>query len=308
MIANKTKQMSTGILSFDSALMSPADESFFSDDCLQTQQHCSDVTSELASDEWLPDLQGFDDIRSCCDDLELNLTNEPELSLEAMTKEVDTDYQSKANELSIDYLDSTAMMSPLSLEPSSPQSIAVSPLEHHLDSELDSSAISLLEEILSANSSDSEYLSDQCFVSDLDLQSITEVSKDSQMAIKEEQPEIRSAPKRQYKRKLQTNETQIKSNKRSKTTLTERRERKRNQNKSAANRYRQKKRAELDGIEEEQHKEEEINNQLREQLQKLQMEFRVVYSLAKAAFTTDREKALKIEFVDLRVLSDNLLD
>jgi len=300
MIANKTKQMSTEILSFDSALLSPADQSFFSDDCLQTQ-HYSEITSQLASDDWL---QGFEDIRSFCNDLEISLNNEPEFTLEAMEKEADTQYQTKDNEI-IDYFDSSAFMSPLSLEPSSPQAIDGSPIEHQLDSGVETSAMSLLEEILSANSSDSESLTDQCFDSELSLQCITEVSKDSE--ISEEISQIRSVPKRQYKRKAQTNDTNIGTNKRSKKTVTERKERKRNQNKSAANRYRQKKRAELDDIEYEQRIYEENNNKLKAQLQKLQMEFKVVYPLAKAAFSSDPNKSLLLQMLDIRVLSDNLL-
>jgi len=303
MIANKTNQMSTGILSFDSAIMSPADQSFFSDDCPQTQ-HCSEITSQLASDEWM--LQDFEDIKSFCDDFELSLNYEPEFSLEGMAKGVDTQYQTKADEI-IDYLESTAFMSPQSIEPSSPQSIVDSPIEYQLDLEEDNSAITLLEEILSANSSDSESLSDQCFDSELNVQCITEVSKDSEIGAK---TSAEDRPKRQYKRKLQTNEKikeTVKSKKR-KTTITERRERKRSQNKSAANRYRQKKRAELDVIEHQQSEEEKVNNKLKAQLQKLQMEFKVVYPLAKAAFAADPNKALQLQMLDLRVLSDNLLE
>jgi len=295
----KTKQMSTEILSFDSALLSPADQSFFSDDCLQTQ-HCSEITSQLASDDWLQD---FEDIRTFCDGLELDLNYEPELTLEAMEKEVETENESKANEI-FDYLDSTAFLSPLSIEPSSPQSIADSPVDHKLDSGVDTSAMTLLEELLSANSSDSEYNSDQCFESELNIQSITEVSKDSDMA---EESDSKPTPKRQYKRKA-NDLTEKKTNKRRKTTLTERRERKRNQNKSAANRYRQKKRQEIDGIESQQNELEDINNQLKAQIQKLQMEFKVVYPLAKAAFASDHKKALQLQMLDIRVLTDNLLE
>jgi len=300
MIANKTKQMSTEILSFDSALLSPADQSFFSDDCLQTQ-HCSEITPQLASDDWLQD---FEDIRSFCDGLELSLNYEPEFTLEAMTKEADTQYQSKANER-IDYLDSTAFMSPQSIEPSSPQRIDANLVEHQ---ELDTSAMTLLEEILSANSSDSECLSDQCFDSELSIQCVTEVSKDAETIDSSSSGTTKSGAKRQYKRKSQSNDANIKTNKRSKTTVTERRERKRNQNKSAANRYRQKKRAELDDIEGQQNQYEDVNNELKAQLQKLQMEFKVVYPLAKAAFAADHNKALQLQMLDIRVLTDNLLE
>jgi hypothetical protein len=301
MIANKSNQMSIEILSFDSALLSPSEMSFFStDDGLQTQ-HYSQITPQLASDEWL--LQDFEDI-TFCDGFEFGLNYEPELTLEAMTKEADIQYHSKSNEI-IDYLDSTAFLSPLSIEPSSPQT-SEADVGQQPDSEMTiASDITLLEELLSANSSDSEYLSDQCLDSELNIQSITEVSKESQ---KEESPPLESnkkAPKRQYKRKAQPFEP--KTNKKSKT-LNERRERKRTQNKSAANRYRQKKREELFGIEKEQNNYELINNRLKAQLQKLQMEFKVVYPLAKAAFAADPQKSLQIQMVDLRVLNQNLLD
>jgi len=303
MIATKTSgQMSSEILTFDSALLSPLDQSFFSDDCPQTQ-HCSEITPQLASDQWLHD---FDDIRGFCDGFELNLNYEPEFSLEAMTKEVDIHYQSKADDIT-DYLDSTAFMSPLSMEPSSPQITDANVIEMTTDPEVDTSAITLLEEILSANSSDSEYLSDQCYDSELNIQSITEVSKESQL-VESPLPELKTSPKRQNKRKSQTSDQKAKPTKRSKTTLTERRERKRNQNKSAANRYRQKKRAELETIEDQCTRYSQSNDLLKAQLQKIQMEFKVVFPLAKAAFASDPNKALQLQMLDLRVLTDNLLD
>jgi len=298
MIANKSNQMNE-ILSFDSALLSPADQSFFSDDCLQ-KQHYSEITP-LASDDWLQD---FDDLKNW-DGFEFSLNNEPELMLEAMTKGADTQYQS--NDEITDYLDSTAFMSPLSIEPSSPLRNDGSLVEHQeMDSGVDTSAMTLLEEILSANSSDSECLSDQCYDSELSIQCVTEVSKDSKASVESTSPPNKA--KRQYKRKSQAMDANIKPNKRSKTTVTERRERKRNQNKSAANRYRQKKRQELDGIEDQQNQYIEANNRLKEQLQKLQTEFKVVFPLAKLAFASDHNKALQLQMLDLRVLSDNLLE
>jgi len=301
MIANKSNKMSIEIMSFDSALLSPSEQSLFSNDCFQTQ-HYSEITPQLGSDEWL--LRDYDDIRTFCDGFELSLTNEPELTLEAMTKEADIRFQSKGDDM-MDYLESTAFMSPLSIEPSSPQTY--DGVEQQSDQQMDSLAITLLEEILSANSSDSEYLSDQCFDSELNIQSVTEVSKESQ---KKESLSLESkvSPKRQYKRKVQTIDETIKTNKKSKKTVTERRERKRTQNKSAANRYRQKKRAELDGIEMEQNQYVETNTRLKAQLQKLQMEFKVVFPLAKAAFAADPNKSLQIQMLDLRVLNKNLLE
>jgi hypothetical protein len=300
MISQKSNQMmSTEILTFDSAILSPTDQSFFSDDCPQIQ-HCSEITPQLVSDDWLQD---FEDIRNFCDGLEFSLNYEPEFTLEAMDKEVDTQYQTKANEI-IDYLDSSAFMSPLSIEPSSPQTIDGHIVEQQLDSTPEITAMSLLEEILSANTSDSETLSDQCLDSELSLQLITEIPKEV-----ESSPEPEISPKRQTKRKVQTNDTQsTKPTKRAKATVTERRERKRNQNKSAANRYRQKKRVEMDVIEEQQNHFIEINNKLKSELQKLQMEFKVVYPLAKAAFSSDPNKSLKLQMLDIRILSDNLLE
>lgn len=292
MISNKTKSMSTQILSFDSALLWPSEQSFFNDDCPQTQ-HCSEITPQLASDDWF---QEFEDIKSLAFGLELDLNNEPELSLEAMTKEVDIQYQSKAD--INDYLDSTAFLSPVSTEPSSPQTSDGYTVEYS-----DRDTISMLEEILSANSSDSEYVDNE-LDSELNIQSITEVLKE-EVESTPSSPETPSAPKRQCKRKAQ--QLEGKPNKRSKTTVTERKERKRNQNKSAANRYRQKKKAELDTIEQQSSRLLEINNRLKAELQKLQTEFKVVHPLAKMAFAANPQKALELQFLDIRVIKENLL-
>ena len=295
MIALKTNHMmSTDILSFDSALPSPTDRSFFSDDCPQIQ-HCSEITAQLSSEEWLQD---FEDIRRFCDGLEIGLTYEPELSLEAMTKEVDIQYQSKADDI-IDYLDSSAFLSPASIEPSSPHS---GQQDTGLDAE---AALSLLEEILVANA-DGDSLSEQCY----DELTIPFTSDDS-TSIASESPPVspEGRPKRQVKRKAQEVEPTAKPKaKRSKASVEAKRERKRTQNKCAANRYRQKKRAEMDGIDKEVQDLEDKNNELKAQLQKLQMEFKVVYPLAKAAFASDPNRSLQLQMLDIRVLNEELID
>jgi len=295
MIALKTNHvMSTEILSIDSALLSPADQSFLND-CPQTQ-HCSEITSQLASDEWLQD---FEDIRRFCEGLEFSLNYEPELTLEAMTKEVDTQYQSKSDDI-IDYLESSALLSPESIEP-------LSPPQYEEHETLESAAISLLEEILVANA-DGNSPSEQCY----DELTIP-FSSDSEISIVSDSPAVtpapESRPKRQIKRKAQELESVPKPKaKRSKPSVEVKRERKRSQNKCAANRYRQKKRAEMDGMDKEHQHFADLNGQLRAQLQKLQMEFKVVYPLAKAAFASDPNRSLQLQMLDIRVLNEELLD
>lgn len=286
------RKMSTEILSFDSALLSPLDQSFFNEDCLQ-QQHCSEIT-----DEWL---QQLDVVRPFYDGFELGPDDEPEFALEVMTRGLDTQYQSKSNDI-IEYLESTAFLSPQSIEPSSPSHYAEQ--EAGLDSE---AAISLLEEMLVANSdcdSTSEQFYDELTIPVASEESDSSATRDSSIVV----PQAR--PKRQVKRKAQEEETITKpkpKTKRGRSNETQR-ERKRKQNKCAANRYRQKKRAEMDGMEKQYLDCEDVNAQLKAQLQKLQMEFKVVYPLAKAAFASDPNRSLLLQMLDIRVLNGELLE
>lgn len=292
MLTLKTKpMMSTEILSFDSALLSPADQSF-TNGCPQTQ-HCSEIKALLASDQWLQD---FDDIRHFCEGLDLDLEYEPELSLEAMTKEVETQYQSKEDDI-IDYLDSSAFLSPVSIEPSSPQYDGHSGQDTGIDSE---TAISLLEEILVANSDNSLAESELTLAFASDEAEVPAVA--DTVVVTE------GRPKRQTKRKAPEVETIEKPKAKKSKSNESKRERKRSQNKYAANRYRQKKRAELDGMEKEYNEYAEANATLKAQLQKLQMEFKVVYPLAKAAFASDPNRSLQLQMLDIRVLNGELLE
>jgi len=312
MIANKANQ-----LSMETALEAglwPPEQSFFGNDCPPSQSYITPQSPQLVTsdDEWLQDFEVF---RGLCDGLELGLNYEPELSLEAMTKEVDTQYQSKTDDL-VDYLDSTAFLSPQSLEALSPKPSDGNHFESELNfaaQELDTtSAMTILEEILSSSSANSTDTED-CLDADLGIQSVTEVSKEWP-SIDTSFVETNATPKRrQTKRKAKEMDvclpkTKPKANKRHKTTVTEKRERKRDQNKSAANRYRIKKRAELESIDDLQDQYSKANDELRAQLQKLQMEFKVVFPLAKAAFASDANKALQLQMLDIRVLNDNLLD
>jgi len=173
--------------------------------------------------------------------------------------------------------------------------------------------MAILEEILSANGKDREESSEQC--QDIDIQYFIEtevnVLKEPEMESEGTAVVDKPSPKRRQaaKRKVSEVETQKpKANKRSKSSVNEKRERKRNQNKSAANRYRIKKRVEMESIETVQSEYQKLNQQLTAELEKLQMEFKVVYPLAKAAFTSDPKKTLQLQALDLRVLRDNLLE
>jgi len=309
MIGNKrmSQMMSIETLDMDSALIAP-DLSFFSNG-FQIQHSSELIPNSDVSEEWL---QGFGSLQSYCDGIDVDLYNEPEFTLEAMPKGV------VSPEAMADYLDSTAFLSPVSIEPNSPQ--RTDAINENLEQPLDfstvfdveelnnTSAMSILEEILSAtHPRDCEEVSDNCF-DDLSIQSITEVPKEEQM-IESTSLEIKRS-KRQAKRKVAEMESRVTKpkTKRSKTSINERKDRKRRQNKSAANRYRQKKRVELDTIEEEVEKNSIENQLLMAQLQKLQMEFKVLFPLAKAAFASVPHKALQLQLLDIRVLDHNLLD
>ncbi|XP_054160343.1 uncharacterized protein LOC128958503 [Oppia nitens] len=312
MIANKCQMMSVE-MSLDSGLIWPSDQSFFANDWSTTQSFIAPQSPQeqvnAPDSQWLQDFEVF---KGLCDDIDLGLNYEPDNTFEAMTKEVDSECVTKVNEY-IDYLDSTAFLSPESLNPLSPEvTLASDDFVDQLDlaaQDLNStSAMTILEEILSsANSTDSE----ECFDSELDLQLITEVSKDPQN-YDNIYVETSVSKRRQTKRKavesIEKVEKAITNNKRKKTTVIEKKERKRSQNKTAANRYRIKKRAELESIEELEQRYAKSNVDLMAQLQKLQMEFKVVLPLAKAAFASDNNKALQLQMLDIRVLNDNLLD
>lgn len=84
--------------------------------------------------------------------------------------------------------------------------------------------------------------------------------------------------------------------------------RKKDQNKTAANRYRIKKREEQKLIENLQEHEENIHEQLKQTLEKLQMEFKVVFPLAKTAFATDPSRLIQLQAIQSRVFNEKLLD
>jgi len=309
MIANKANHVSLE-MGLDSVVW-PTDQSFFGSDFqlnqTSTQSYITPQSPQLAAeDEWL---QNFEVFTGLCDGIDLSLNYEP---LGAMTKEADNQCHSKGHEY-VDYLDSTAFLSPQSMEAFSPKTLDENPFESDLDfaaQDLNTtSAMTILEEILSSSSANSTDTED-CVDAELDLQSVTEVSKDcltidtTLIEMSEEKPK-----RRQTKRKAkEVSEPKPTANKRSRKSVNEKKDRKRDQNKSAANRYRIKKRAELESIDDLQTRYSETNEALMAQLQKLQMEFKVVLPLAKAAFAADTNKSLQLQMMDIRVLNNNLLD
>jgi hypothetical protein len=314
-----------------------SEESFFCTD-LQTQHSC-DISTKLSSER---ELWCETDMKEFWDSLETNFNNEPDFELEVMSNKVESQTLSKTKidpQIDINYLDASAFLSPISIAPSSPTEQTVDNIEHldlesdlslvtditnqSLDEELDStSAMEILNSILSANSSDNEdsqeeifdsavnavqYFANDSIIAEARPQSRTEIVSNNLMTDFSEN----NSRKRQVKRKIPDIESESrapKGSKRSKASQLEKRERKKDQNKSAANRYRIKKRAEQESIEELQTEEQKHNESLKVQLEKLQMEFNVLYPLAEVAFRADPVRNPKLQLLHIRVLNNNLLD
>jgi len=328
--------MSIEILECDPTVWS--DQSFFKADDYQTQHSCG-ITSKLGSDEteWSEEMKEF------WDSLELNFNNEPDFALEVMNTEVESQtYVSKIDELNYNEWNSSASvsssLSPLSTAPSSPAQDSDDNFEHpfetsnlsymtdnSLEEDLDNtSAMAILNEILSANSTDNEESQESSQYPINAIEYYTQVANES--TVSESSPQksdhIESdsksnerngiKQKQQLKRKTPSNvdleSSQTKRSKRSNAVLTDKKERKKDQNKSAANRYRLKKRAEQESIDVVMTEEKKRNEELKAQLEKIQMEFKVVYPLAKAAFATNHHKNALLRMLDLRITKDNLLD
>jgi len=326
--------MAIEILECDPTVWS--DQSFFNVDN-QIQHDCG-ISSKLGSgeQEW-----GVQYMKDFLDSLELDFNNEPDFQVEVMPNEVDSQTNlTKAEELDMNYLTGTAFLSPISMAPSSPEEQIDDNFDRQLELESDmsyitgitdqtvedldnTSAMDILDKILSAHSSDNEDSQEEIFDSAIDaVQYFAEVT--SELNIPQTNREVASSPlttdvnesngskrKRQVKRKAAEVDSESRGNKRTKrsiASLTEKKERKKDQNKSAANRYRIKKRAEQETIDVLQSEQNKINEQLRVQLEKLQMEFKVVYPLAKAAFASDPKRNLLLQMLNIRVLKDNLLD
>lgn len=328
--------MSIEVLESDPNVWS--DQSFFNVDYNQTQHSCG-ITSKSGSGEpeWC-----VEDVEELWDSFGLDFDNEPSLALEVMNNEVE--FQTKQYELDSSYLNASTFLSPISISPSSPTSplTPFSPeltddnFEHQLHSsniseksdesfneDLDNtSALELLEQILSANSSDNEdsqqelyaINADQYFTEAVDespFQTIPDIESESTVTEITTSNESHKRPKRQVKRKtISDTDSEPRETKRKKVSKVSvnKKERKKDQNRSAANRYRVKKRVEQESIDVLQSEQMKINEKLRAQLEKLQMEFKVVYPLATMAFANNHQKNLILQMLNIRVMKDNLLD
>jgi len=311
-----------------------SDQSFFNVDH-QTQQ-CCDISSKLGSEtEWGEDMKQF------WESFELDFNNEPDFDVEVMSKEVDSKVHTSKCEpdLDITYLNASVFLSPISTAPSSPalptndyfeQQLEVSSDVSYIngipgpsvDEDLDNtSAMDILDKILSANSSDNEDLHEECFDSAVNAvqyfssavtqSDIIETQLVANNAITVGRNESNTKKKRQTKRKsaeVDSESRVIKRSKRSNPSVVDKKERKKSQNKSAANRYRIKKRIEQESIDVLQTEQLKINEKLKAELGKLQMEFKVVYPLAKTAFASDPKRNLLLQLLNMRVLKDNLMD
>jgi hypothetical protein len=317
-----------------------SDQSFFCTD-FQTQHSC-DISTKLGSER---ELWCETDMKEFWDTFEINFNNEPDFEVEVMSNRVESQTLTKTQietepKIDTNYLDASAFLSPISIAPSSPTEQTVDNIENHLDlssdlsfvtditsqsleDELDStSAMEILNSILSANSSDNEDTQEECF--DSAVNAVQYFSNDPIIAETQHQskPEMVSnnlttdlsgnnKRKRQVKRKIpdiESSSRASKGSKRSKTSPLEKRERKKDQNKSAANRYRIKKRAEQESIGELQTDQQKRNESLKTQLERLQMEFNVLYPLAEVAFRADPVRNPKLQLLHIRVLNNNLLD
>lgn len=255
---------------------------------------CKSVTGEA---EW--DLH---EMKQIWDDLQVDFDNDPHLAV--MSSAVDSRVNPKTgHDLDSMYLNTSAFLSPLSMASSSPSSPS-QPMDEHFehltnitDEELEreivsnESAIELLNKILSNDTIDGNLNCDDYF----------------------ESHAIESSPqesvKRTSKRKsLESNPTPNSTKRNKANSVVEKKERKKIQNKSAANRYRMKKRVEQESVEQDMEEQVKRHDELKQALEKLQMEYKVVQPLAEAAFASDPKRKLCLQMLNIRVLRDNLLD
>lgn len=215
------------------------------------------------------------------------------------------------------YLNSSTFLSPPpSLPPSSPvdQSERLEQSKHWIQNEFlntehdadnCTSVMQILDSLLANPSIDDNLLSPQSYIDSIEI----------------DEAEVK--PKRVYKRRISNSSNEsddpewdpkdpkARSNKKSRKSnvpVEVKKLRKKDQNKTAANRYRIKKREEQKLIENLQDNEEKIHEQLQQTLEKLQMEFKVVFPLAKTAFASDPSRLIQLQAIQSRVLNEKLLD
>jgi hypothetical protein len=222
------------------------------------------------------------------------------------------------------YLNTSAFLSPVSLAPSSPSQLYDDALERNasltdesIEPDLvnNESAIELFKLLLSSTSNSNnddtddvvDYVNENAFIDNNVCHE--EVLAFAANANKTEK--IRGKRKSTDSDSTSTSASDTSSGKHRKKTgvSTEvKKERKKFQNKSAANRYRMKKRIEQESIEQEKDVVFKQHEELKQTLEKLQMEYKVVHPLAEAAFSSDPKRKLLLQMLHIRVLNDNVLD
>lgn len=265
------------------------------------------------------------DLKEFWDNFETFFDNDPQSVV--MTKQgMSQSVVGSNSEYDLDsaYLNTSAFLSPVSLAPSSPSLLNDDTLEKNasLTDELietdlvnNESAIELFKLLLSSssnsNNNDTEdvvdYVNDSTFIENNVCHE--EVLAFAANASKTEK--IRGKRKSTDSDSTSTSASDTSTGKRRKKGVIPtalKKERKKFQNKSAANRYRMKKRIEQESVEQEKDVVLKQNEELKQTLEKLQMEFKVVYPLAEAAFSGDSKRKLLLQMLHIRVLNNNVLD
>jgi len=272
----------------------------------------------IAENDW--------DLKEFWDNFETFFDNDPQsvvMTNKAMSQSViptNSEY-----DLDSAYLNTSAFLSPVSLAPSSPSQLSDDTFENNFsitdeikpDFVNNESAIELFKLLMSSsnNSSiDSEDVVD--YVNDTNDNTFIDntVCNEEVLAfnVKADKTEkIRGKRKSSDSDStyISTSDTCTGKRRKKGVVPTEiKKERKKFQNKSAANRYRMKKRVEQETVEQEKDVVLKRNEELKQTLEKLQMEYKVVHPLAEAAFTGDSKRKLLLQMLHIRVLNNNVLD
>jgi len=321
-------------MDLDLALQWSDHDSFFTPNNPQTPISLQKEHSTPLGDEYVwDDIKGMEEFLHS---IENDFNNDPQSKIEVMYNKVDSQPEMTSNHMNENnldalYVNSSTFLSPVSLEPSSPyppiedqsEQLSDATFEFNLnDDELEqTSAMELLNEILASSAAPPS--DDQIEDTLSSMYSYDKEVPQSPESIVSEMSQISDYSNKKRKRNKRSLDTDncddpnwdpiIKSvgNKRTKrggVSVEVKKERKKDQNKTAANRYRLKKKAEQQNVDYLQDEQQKVNDQLKQALEKLQMEFKVVLPLAQAAFAHDPNRMVNLQLIQIRVMKENLLD
>jgi len=336
-------KMAIETLNYDLTVWSDQDTFFANGNPLQAKsQNCLSPNlsyNTVFGEEWNSQL-----MKDFWESFESDLHYEPDVELEVMSnrKDCSQTVTKIPDEMDSLYMNASAFLSPQSMGPSSPAEYTIDDnlvqnsmqnnaleditIEEFTDDLENTSAMLFLNKILEANSTNDEfnkaveYFSGNSVSTDDDIQNDAIehdaiISKSEQLINELIANQSIAINKRSKRKSVDSIDSYVEPNKRSKANKRSKKvspdikkERKKNQNKTAANRYRLKQKATLEVIEKTEAEESKINDSLKSQLEKLQMEFKVLFPLAKTAFTSDPNKSLMIELLSLRCSKNNLLE